>query len=92
MTRGGTQKVTGTHVSTNRVHHPVRQPDPSDDSDKADTLVGRRRRVRSQPSGRDYAKKNEKQSYARWLARVRDFVSGMTDAYAMRISRRIEGA
>lgn len=42
--------------------------------------------------GRDYAKKNEKQPYAWWLARVMDFVSGMTDAYALRISRQIEGA
>ncbi len=42
--------------------------------------------------GREYAKKNERQPYAWWLARVMDFVSGMTDSYALRISRQIEGA
>jgi dGTPase len=42
--------------------------------------------------GRDYAKANQTQPYAWWLARVMDFVSGMTDAYALRISRQIEGA
>jgi dGTPase len=41
---------------------------------------------------RDFAKKNEKQPYSWWAARVMDFVSGMTDAYAIRISRQIEGA
>jgi dGTPase len=42
--------------------------------------------------GRDYATANQAQPYAWWLARVMDFVSGMTDAYALRISRQIEGA
>lgn len=42
--------------------------------------------------GRDYARLNESRPYAWWLARVMDFVSGMTDGYALRISRQIEGA
>lgn len=42
--------------------------------------------------GREYAKKNEKLSHAWWLTRVMDFLSGMTDAYAVRLSRQIEGA
>jgi len=41
--------------------------------------------------GEDYVRKNQAQSYAWWLGRVLDYVSGMTDNYATRVANEIEG-
>lgn len=41
--------------------------------------------------GRKHAEENLQQSYRWWLSQVMDFVSGMTDDYSTRLSRRIGG-
>ena len=41
--------------------------------------------------GRDFAEKNFEQGHAWWLSRVSDFVSGMTDDYATKLSGDIGG-
>jgi dGTPase len=41
--------------------------------------------------GRKHAEENLKQPYHWWLSQVMDYVSGMTDDYATRLSRQIGG-
>jgi dGTPase len=41
--------------------------------------------------GRKHAEENLKKSYSWWLSQVMDYVSGMTDDYATRLSREIGG-
>jgi dGTPase len=41
--------------------------------------------------GKDYVQKHWEKSYRWWLHQVLDYVAGMTDNYAMQISRGIEG-
>ena len=41
--------------------------------------------------GSDYVRENEQKDYAWWLGRVMDFVVGMTDSFALQVSREIDG-
>lgn len=41
--------------------------------------------------GESFVKKNERESYPWWLCHIFDYVSGLTDNYAIQVSKEIEG-